>query len=99
MSGPPAGPWNQEYASHSLAPPIRIDLMWPAERCVVEIDGSDHRGILKYAADRRRDNGLMLDGFAVLRFTNEEIVDDPHRVLAVIESLLVKKRHDEGNLL
>ena len=43
---------------------------------MVEIDGSDHRGILKYAADRRRDNGLMLDGFAVLRFTNEEIVDD-----------------------
>jgi uncharacterized protein DUF559 len=70
-----------------------------AERCVVEIDGSDHRGILKYAADRRRDNGLMLDGFAVLRFTNDEIVDDPAAVLAVIESLLVKKRHDEGNLL
>ena len=68
--------WNQQYASHSLAPPIRVDLMWPAERCVVEIDGSDHRGILKYAADRRRDNGLMLDGFAVLRFTNDEIVDD-----------------------
>jgi very-short-patch-repair endonuclease len=91
--------WNQEYASGSLAPPIRVDLMWAAERCVVEIDGSDHRGILKYAADRRRDNGLMLDGFAVLRFTNEEIVDDPHRVLTVIESLLAKKRHDEGNLL
>jgi hypothetical protein len=90
--------WNQEYASHSLAPPIRVDLMWPDERCVIEIDGPDHRGILKYAADRRRDNGLTLDGFAVLRFTNDEIIDDPHRVLAVIESLLVKKRHDEGNL-
>jgi very-short-patch-repair endonuclease len=91
--------WNQEYASHSLAPPIRVDLMWPAERCVVEIDGPDHRGGLKYAADRRRDNGLTLDGFAVLRFTNEEILDDPARVLAVIESLLSKKRHDEGNQL
>lgn len=91
--------WNQEYASHSLAPPIRVDLMWPAERCVVEIDGPDHRGILKYAADRRRDNGLMLDGFAVLRFTNDEILDDPQRVLAVIESLLVTRRHDEGTLL
>lgn len=90
--------WNQQYASYSLAPPIRVDLMWLDERCVVEIDGPDHRGILKYAADRRRDNGLMLDGFAVLRFTNDEIVDDPQRVLAVIESLLVKKRTDEGNL-
>lgn len=90
--------WNQLHASHSLAPPIRVDLMWPDERCVVEIDGPDHRGSLKYAADRRRDNGLMLDGFAVLRFTNDEIGDDPQRVLAVIERLLVTKRHDEGNL-
>ncbi|MET0702622.1 MAG: DUF559 domain-containing protein [Mycobacterium sp.] len=89
--------WNQEYASHSLAPPIRVDLMWPRERCVVEIDGPDHRGALKYAADRRRDNGLQLDGFAVLRFTNEDIGDDPQRVLADIEKLLRSKRTDEGN--
>ncbi|HYO01299.1 MAG TPA: DUF559 domain-containing protein [Mycobacterium sp.] len=91
--------WNQEYASHSLAPPIRVDLMWPDERCVVEIDGPDHRGGLKYAADRRRDNGLVLDGFAVLRFTNDELADDPQRVVAVIERLLVSKRNDEGNQL
>jgi very-short-patch-repair endonuclease len=90
--------WNQEYASGSLVPPIRVDLMWPTERCVVEIDGPDHRGSLKYAADRRRDNGLTLDGFAVLRFTNEEIADDPARVLADIECLLLKKRTNEGNL-
>lgn len=90
--------WNREYAGGSLVPPIRVDLMWPAERCVVEIDGPDHRGSLKYAADRRRDNGLTLDGFAVLRFTNEEIDDDPARVLAVIEGLLSKKRTNEGNL-
>ena len=90
--------WNQQYAGGSLVPPIRVDLMWPAERCVVEIDGPDHRGSLKYAADRRRDNGLTLDGFAVLRFTNEEIDDDPTRVLAVIEGLLSQKRTNEGNL-
>ena len=90
--------WNQQYASDSLVPPIRVDLMWLDERCVVEIDGPDHRGSLKYAADRRRDNGLTLDGFAVLRFTNDEILDDPLRVLAVIEILLSQKRHDEGNL-
>lgn len=89
--------WNHIHASPALSPPIRVDLMWPAERCVVEIDGPDHRGILKYADDRRRDNGLMLDGFAVLRFSNEEIDDDPRRVLAVIEKLLTTKRLNEGN--
>jgi hypothetical protein len=72
--------------------------VWLTERCVVEIDGPDHRGSSKYAADRRRDNGLTLDGFAVLRFTNDEIDDDPARVLAVIHSLLSRKRNDEGNL-
>lgn len=84
--------WNQVYASDVLAPPIRVDLMWPDERCVVEIDGPDHRGILKYAQDRRRDNGLVLDGYAVLRFTNDEIADDPQRVLGVIERLLGSRR-------
>lgn len=89
--------WNQVHASHPLDPPIRVDLMWPDERCVVEIDGPDHRGALKYADDRRRDNGLVLAGFAVLRFTNDEIADDAARVLAVIERLLISKR-EEGNL-
>jgi hypothetical protein len=36
--------------------------------------------------------------YAVLRFTNEEIADDPARVFADIESLLLKKRTNEGNL-
>jgi very-short-patch-repair endonuclease len=73
--------------------------MWPRERCVVEIDGPDHRGVLKYADDRRRDNGLVLDGFAVLRFTNDEIDDDPARVVGTIERLLVEKRNGEGKPL
>jgi very-short-patch-repair endonuclease len=91
--------WNQVHAGHSLVPPIRVDLMWPRERCVVEIDGPDHRGVLKYADDRRRDNGLVLDGFAVLRFTNDEIDDDPARVVGTIERLLVEKRNGEGKPL
>ncbi len=88
--------WNFNYEPHYLAPPIRVDLMWQTERLVVEIDGPEHRERTKYAADRRRDNGLLLDGFAVLRFTNEDVADDPQRVLATIETLLAKKRSDEG---
>lgn len=86
--------WNQVYASDVLAPPIRVDLIWRDERCVVEIDGPEHRGILNYARDRRRDNGLVLDGYAVLRFTNDEISDDPQRVLGVIERLLDSRRRE-----
>lgn len=75
---------------------MRVDLMWPDARCVVEIDGPDHRGILKYADDRRRDNSLVLDGYAVLRFTNDEILGDAPRVLHVIERLVTTRRPQKG---
>jgi Protein of unknown function (DUF559) len=88
--------WNSLHSGHPLALPVRVDLMWEDERCVVELDGADHRTASKYADDRRRDNSLVLDAFAVLRFTNEEVIDDPHRVLATIEQLLISRRQPKG---
>lgn len=88
--------WNALHCGHPLAPPIRVDLMWEDERCVVELDGADHRLAGKYADDRRRDNVLVLDAFAVLRFTNEEVIDDPQRVLGTIEQLLTSRRPLKG---
>ena len=88
--------WNQERNEDSLVPRIRVDLIWPAERCVVEIDGPDHRTAQKYAADRRRDNALTLAGFRVLRFTNDQIVDDMSWVLDIIKTMLSKLRLQEG---
>ena len=86
--------WNHVYQPHPLSAPIRVDLMWPAERVVVELDGPDHRGALKYADDRRRDNTLTLGGHAVLRFSNDEVTADVTRVLAMIEGLLMARRRD-----
>jgi Protein of unknown function (DUF559) len=68
--------WNQTFQPHILANLIRVDLLWADERCVVEVDGPDHCGILKFEADRRRDVHLQLEGFAVLRFTNDQILGD-----------------------
>jgi hypothetical protein len=86
--------WNQLHGGHLLEPPIRVDLMWPELRCAIEIDGPDHRGVLKYADDRRRDNTLVLAGFAVLRFSNGEVTDDTLRVAAIIERLLTARRSE-----
>lgn len=88
--------WNMLHRGHPLAPPIRVDLMWEDERCVIEIDGADHRAASKYADDRRRDNALVLDAFAVMRFTNEEVLDDPQRVVGTIEKLLTFRRQLKG---
>jgi very-short-patch-repair endonuclease len=88
--------WNQVRSESSLAPTIRVDLIWPAERCIVEVDGPDHRTAEKYAADRVRDNALALEGFRILRFTNDQVTGDITWVLDVIKRMLTKLRHEEG---
>jgi very-short-patch-repair endonuclease len=88
--------WNQLHDGQLLELPIRVDLMWPELQSAVELDGPDHRGSLKYADDRRRDNTLVLAGFAVLRFTNDEVVGDTTRVVATIEKLLNRRRYGKG---
>ncbi|ONH22513.1 DUF559 domain-containing protein [Pseudofrankia asymbiotica] len=87
--------WNQTHRSGPLAPTIRLDLLWRAERCVVEIDGPEHHSPAHYAADRRRDVDLALDGYVVLRFTNDEVLDDVAMVLSKIERLLHQRRQEK----
>jgi very-short-patch-repair endonuclease len=84
--------WNQTYQSGLLAPIFRLDLWWPAERCVVEIDGPEHRAARHYAADRRRDVQLQLDGQIVLRFTNDDVLSDVSTVVARIERFVRGRR-------
>jgi Protein of unknown function (DUF559) len=88
--------WNQTYQPHPLAAPIRLDLLWAAERCVVEIDGADHRGPAKYAADRERDVRLQLDGYAVLRFLDVQVLNDTDTVIRQIAQFLRRRRGTEG---
>lgn len=84
--------WNQTYQSHPLVNPVRLDLWWPDERCVVEIDGPDHLKIWKYTQDRRRDNMLQRDGLTVLRFTDGDVMGDIDAVLADIKQLITSRR-------
>lgn len=84
--------WNQIHQTHRLANPIRVDLLWADEKCVVEIDGPEHRGALQYAADRRRDVQLQLHGYAVLRFTNAQVLHDIKTVNNQIEQLIRGRR-------
>lgn len=91
--------WNMPYRTSPLRPPIRMDLIWPDARCVVEVDGDDHRLRHKYAADRTRDVQLQLDGFGVLRFTNEQVLDDVATVLVAIEQFLTDRRREQNTLL
>ena len=84
--------WNQTWSSGVLANPIRLDLFWRREKCVVELDGPDHLDTDKYAADRTRDRALQRAGFLVLRYTNEEVLDDVARVVDELERFLEDRR-------
>lgn len=84
--------WNATWSSGTLGNPIRLDLLWEAERLVVELDGLDHLEPTKYANDRARDRALQFAGFTVLRFTNQEIADDISRIASEIERFLTEAR-------
>ncbi|WP_433429835.1 endonuclease domain-containing protein [Nonomuraea sp. CA-141351] len=88
--------WNQTYQPHPLAVPIRLDLLWEKERCVVEIDGPEHRGAAKFADDRQRDVRLQLDGYAVLRFPDVQVLTDIETVIRQIGQFLRGRRGTKG---
>ena len=84
--------WNETWSSGVLSNPIRVDIIWPREKCVVELDGPDHLDTDKYAADRARDRALQRAGFLVLRYTNDEVLGDVARVLDELERFLEDRR-------
>jgi very-short-patch-repair endonuclease len=86
--------WNQTYRSTSLSAPVRLDLVWLQERCVVELDGPEHCHPVHFEADRQRDVQLQLDGFAVLRFTNARVVHDVGAVVHQIGTYIRGRRRD-----
>ncbi|WP_307834314.1 DUF559 domain-containing protein [Paractinoplanes lichenicola] len=88
--------WNQDYRTNELTPPVRLDLLWPDERCVVEIDGPEHCHPVRFEADRRRDVRLQLDGYAVLRFTNARITHDLGAVVHQIGTYVRARRRDHA---
>jgi very-short-patch-repair endonuclease len=75
-----------------LARTYRLDLFWPDEGLVVEVDGPEHRSRFRYADDRHRDAQLQVLGFDVLRFTNEQVLDDVQATITTIRNVLSIRR-------
>ncbi|HEY3262891.1 MAG TPA: DUF559 domain-containing protein, partial [Pseudonocardiaceae bacterium] len=84
--------WNYVYEWHILGRPYRLDLFWAAEGVVVEVDGPEHRGRLKFADDHQRDVRLQMLGHHVLRFTNEDVLSDAYSAVLKIRHLLDRRR-------
>ena len=68
--------FNQRVTS-VLGSRFLVDLLWPAGRVVVEIDGYGyHSSRAAFSADRTRDYELTLSGYLVLRLPHDFVVED-----------------------
>jgi very-short-patch-repair endonuclease len=85
--------WNWVLDWHPLGKAYRLDLYWPDDGLVVEVDGDDHRERWKFADDRHRDVQLQLGGHNVLRFTNDQVLTDPSAAAQTIRDLLRRRRN------
>jgi very-short-patch-repair endonuclease len=64
----------------------RPDLYYPTTRLGIEYDGASHRNSL--ASDNRRQNRLLSAGITLLRFTANDVYDNPRSVVAQVKAML-----------
>lgn len=84
--------WNQTLRLDRFGTVCRVDLLWREERCVVEIDGREHRGKRHFEKDRHRDVCLQLAGYGVLRFTDTQVLADTETVVRLIGRFVRDRR-------
>jgi very-short-patch-repair endonuclease len=69
-----------------------VDFCAPQHRLIVEVDGNTHAG--RAEADRRRQTELESHGFAVVRVTNDEVMQNLEAVLQYIASCAAEGDRD-----
>ncbi|MGH2894701.1 MAG: DUF559 domain-containing protein, partial [Solirubrobacteraceae bacterium] len=66
-----------------------VDAVWWDQRLVVEVDGWNyHRSKRSFANDRRRDRKLVKAKLRPVRYTGDEVMDEPAGVAAELSELL-----------
>lgn len=70
-----------------------IDLAYPPLRIAIELDGSVHREREVFEHDRPRQNGIVLQGWIVLRFTWRDLVEHPDEIVAAVRAAIELAEH------
>jgi len=69
-----------------------VDLLWAAQRLVVEVDGyAYHSSRAAFERDRLRDADLHAAGLQVMRFTWRQLLDGPEAVVARLAAALAHR--------
>jgi very-short-patch-repair endonuclease len=77
--------------------PIRsyiADFVCHSARLIVELDGETHDFQSRQRDDRRRDIWFASQGYAVLRFTNEEVMKNLEGVVTAIAETAMSRVHN-----
>jgi very-short-patch-repair endonuclease len=77
------------FTHQLVAGPFILDLACRAARLAVELDGGQHGSAIAY--DARRTAWLEREGWAVLRFWNDEVVRNPHGVVEAINAAVAAR--------
>jgi very-short-patch-repair endonuclease len=74
--------------------PYYVDFACHAARLVIEVDGETHGRTQE--ADALRDEFLRHEGYAVLRFTNDDVLQNEEGVFTILSSALAEKTPSRG---
>lgn len=87
------------WVFHPRIAGLVVDLAFPAERLVIEVDGwAFHRSRERFERDRERDARLVVAGYTVLRFTWHQVVHQEARVADTVRrARLACSRTDTGH--
>lgn len=77
--------------------PYIADFAWLSARVIVELDGDSHETDHGRAHDVRRDDFLRKQGFTVLRFDNDQVIDNPDYVAVSVEKSLEEFLTSQGD--
>lgn len=75
--------------------PARADVLFAAERLILEVDGAGHHGPASFQADRTRQNRLVAAGYTLLRFTWADLTERPDDVVRQVRATLTRLRRDD----
>ena len=74
---------NHKFRRQHIIPPFIVDFYCAEKKLIIEVDGTAHDHTRGY--DRERDQHLLQQGYFILRFLNEHVLDDLNQVLSTIK--------------
>ncbi len=75
--------------------PFVVDFCAPRLKLVIEVDGEQHVDLQEY--DQQRTTYLTAQGYRVLRFWNNQVMEDLNAVVSAIENAIAEQLEEKNN--